>query len=124
MRKSALLLTLSVAGAGVASAEPRLADGTAIGAPVSHSNLTVLPLIASAATPGGDYLVLDEGMDKGLVKIQERTGGGSVNELVVDNRSDKPLFVMSGEVILGGQQDRIIGKDTIIPPRQHKEVGV
>ena len=28
----------------------------------------------------------------------------------------KPLYVMAGEVVLGGQQDRCLGKDTLIPP--------
>ena len=107
-----------------AAADPELPGGTKIGPALTHAQLTVLPLYGTDAGPDDDYLVLDEGMDKGLVKIVERGEGGSVNQLVIHNTSSKPLFVMSGEVIVGGQQDRIIGKDTVIPPRKRKEVEV
>jgi hypothetical protein len=116
-----LLASLALALAGVAHAET-LPDGTAVGGPIQHGNVAVLPLYGDSA--GEELLVLDEGMERGLVKISERGEEGSVNELVVHNRSRQPLFLMSGEVILGGKQDRIIGKDTIVPPGQRKEVGV
>ncbi len=35
---------------------------------------------------------------------------------MVLNRSDKPLYLMPGEIIYGGQQDRTIGEEAIIPP--------
>jgi ARG/rhodanese/phosphatase superfamily protein len=124
MRTPSVVLCATLLTAGAASAEPVLDDGTRVGAPLSHKNLTLLPLVGPAAGGDDDYLVLDEGMDKGLVKVHEREGGGSVNQLVVENKGKKPLFLMSGEVILGGQQDRIIGKDVIIPPSQRKEVAV
>ncbi len=41
-------------------------------------------------------------------------GGGSVNQLVVINSSGKPLYLMPGEIIIGGQQDRTIGEEIII----------
>lgn len=41
-------------------------------------------------------------------------GGGSVNQLVVINSSGKPLYLMPGEVLIGGQQDRTIGEEIII----------
>jgi hypothetical protein len=40
-----------------------------------------------------------------------------VNTLTIENFSDKPLFLMSGEVITGGMQDRVIARDIIIEPR-------
>lgn len=42
--------------------------------------------------------------------------GASVNRLLVLNGSDKPLYLMPGEIIIGGQQDRSIAEETIIPP--------
>jgi hypothetical protein len=39
---------------------------------------------------------------------------GEVNRLMVVNRSDKPLYLMPGEVIYGGKQDRAIAEETII----------
>ena len=37
-----------------------------------------------------------------------------VNHLMVVNRSDKPLYLMPGEIIYGGQQDRCVGQECII----------
>ncbi|MGD0899888.1 MAG: DUF6569 family protein [Thermoguttaceae bacterium] len=43
-------------------------------------------------------------------------GNADVNHLMVLNRSDRPLYLMPGEIIYGGQQDRTIGVEAIIPP--------
>jgi hypothetical protein len=40
--------------------------------------------------------------------------GNQVNQLMVVNHSGKPLYLMPGEVIVGGSQDRTIGEETEI----------
>ncbi len=40
-----------------------------------------------------------------------------VNELTIENFSDQPIFLMSGEVIAGGMQDRVVAQDMVVPPR-------
>ena len=101
-----------------------LGDGTALGAPVRFHNLTLVPIVATTATlDDTDYLVLDEGMASHEVKIRERDDA-DVNTLTLTNKSARPLFVMTGEVVIGGQQDRIIGKNTIVPPHTTQAVPV
>lgn len=39
-----------------------------------------------------------------------------VNRLLVVNRADKPLYLMPGEILLGGDQDRTIGQELVIAP--------
>jgi hypothetical protein len=41
---------------------------------------------------------------------------GDVNRLVLKNDSLKPLYLMPGEIIVGGKQDRTIAEETIIKP--------
>ena len=92
--------------------------------PISHGNLTLFPIVSTARRAAGPtYMVLDEGMKKGLVTVVE-DHGGEVNQLVLRNRSRQPLFLMAGEVVIGGRQDRIIGKNTIVAPRTTEEVPV
>lgn len=91
--------------------------------PISYKNLTLMPVVKKVDKPK-DFVVLDEGMKKGVVKVEETDAEGSVNALVVANDSGKPLFLMAGEVIIGGKQDRIIGKDTIVPPKSKESVPV
>jgi hypothetical protein len=97
---------------------------TRLGAPLSYKNLTLVPIFTrDAGKDAANYLTLDEAFDAGLVRVRELSDE-SVNELSLENKSDRPLFVMSGEVILGGKQDRIIGKDRLIPPRKTLSVDV
>jgi hypothetical protein len=44
--------------------------------------------------------------------------GNDVNRLLVVNRSDKPLYLMPGEILLGGDQDRTVGQELVIAPSQ------
>jgi hypothetical protein len=39
-----------------------------------------------------------------------------VNRLVLINNSKHPLLLLAGEIVTGGKQDRVIGKDRIVPP--------
>lgn len=41
-------------------------------------------------------------------------GGNEVNRLMVVNRSDRPLYLMPGEIIVGGSQDRTIAQELVI----------
>src|SRR5579871_3049400 len=87
-----------------------------LGAPRRFRNLTLFPVYNAAARPANTYLTLDEGLHARRVKVREAQGGGDVNTLYVSNTSAKPLYLMAGEVVLGGQQDRCLAKDTIISP--------
>lgn len=48
--------------------------------------------------------------------VQAPDQSNDVNRLMVLNRSDKPLYLMPGEVILGGSQDRTIGQELVLAP--------
>ena len=41
---------------------------------------------------------------------------GDVNSLLVLNTSERPLYLLPGEIIVGGKQDRVIAQETIVPP--------
>jgi len=44
--------------------------------------------------------------------------GNSVNQLLVVNHSTKPLYLMPGEVVVGGSQDRAVGQELVVAPDQ------
>jgi hypothetical protein len=99
--------------------------------PIRHDNLTVFPVVAAKSYPTGEFLTLDEGLRSGEVVVTERgsvqgllrrhptpgvhSGSGDVNRLVLVNNSKRPLLLLAGEVVSGGKQDRVIGKDRIVP---------
>jgi hypothetical protein len=43
------------------------------------------------------------------------TDSAQVNQLVLVNNSKRPLILLAGEVVTGGKQDRVVGKDRIVP---------
>jgi len=43
--------------------------------------------------------------------------GAEVNQLMLINNSDRPLILLAGEIVMGGKQDRVVGKDRIIPAK-------
>lgn len=88
-----------------------------LGAPIRYQNLTLFPVYDSAAKSQNRYLTMDEGLRFRSLKVREKQGGGEVNHVLVTNAGRKPVYLMSGEVILGGQQDRVIGDDVIVPPQ-------
>lgn len=107
------------------AAKDALSERTTMLAPIQVDSLTLTPIVVTAAKDGKDdsLLVLDEAMAAGQVKIQE-IADGNVNGLTFVNKADHPVFVMAGEVIIGGKQDRIIGRNTVIPANTTQEVPV
>jgi hypothetical protein len=85
-----------------------------LGRPQTFRNLTLIPVYDTRATSGNDYITLDEGLKSGLVTVRESANGGEVNTLYLTNKANKPLYLMAGEVVLGGQQDRCIGNDALV----------
>jgi hypothetical protein len=134
----ALTLALAVTAVAVPSqAQPQpppgkdaaaLSERTALLAPIQINSLTLTPIVAvaGAASPTASddvLLVLDEAMASKQVKIRE-IADGNVNGLMFINQAAHPVFVMAGEVIIGGKQDRIIGRNTVIPAKTTQEVPV
>jgi hypothetical protein len=99
--------------------------------PIGHGNLTVFPVVAPKSYATGEFLTLDEGLRSGEVVVTEygnvrgllrrRTTApmqhdiAEVNRLVLINNSKRPLLLLAGEIVTGGKQDRVIGKDRIVP---------
>jgi ARG and Rhodanese-Phosphatase-superfamily-associated Protein domain len=102
--------------------------------PIRHGSLTVFPVVASRSYATGDFMTLDEGLRSGDVivteygnvsglirrrpapAVQVQAQRAEVNRLVLINNSKRPLLLLAGEIVTGGKQDRVIGKDRIVPP--------
>jgi hypothetical protein len=120
------MCALGVVGGGVGADEGiGLSPGQKMLAPITFRQLVIFPVIQTAVgVDKTQYMTLSEGLGRKLVTVSEVGGGGSVNTLLVTNKSEKPLLILGGEVVLGGQQDRILGQDTIIPAHEEMRVQV
>ena len=102
--------------------------------PIRHGNLAIFPVVTSVSHDTQEFLTLDDGLHSGEVVVSEsgsvaplvrprhgdgrpqRNFGPQVNQLVLVNNSKRPLILLAGEIVTGGKQDRVIGKDRLIPP--------
>ncbi len=132
------LVGLLVAGGLVSKDQRQAMAGEVSGAsgykalePIRHGNLTVFPVVASKSYHTGEFLTLDEGLRSGEVVVTEygnvrglirrhpvpaaQRDVAQVNRLVLINNSKRPLLLLAGEIVTGGKQDRVIGKDRIVP---------
>jgi hypothetical protein len=99
--------------------------------PIRYENLTIFAVVSSQNADTSDFATLDDALASGDAVVTEqgnyirRTrdgvvdsrpyGSAQVNQLVLVNRGKRPLVLLAGEVVSGGKQDRIIGKDRIVP---------
>jgi hypothetical protein len=81
--------------------------------PIVDGRLTLVPIIATRATPQIRYITLREGLTSGIVEVTEM-GGLVVDTLRVHNNSARPLFVLQGELLVDGMQDRVTAQTVII----------
>ncbi len=92
-----------------------LADQAQLGSAITAGEVTIFPLIVKGVPKDMTaYATLDEALDSKHLVIKETDTSGTVSALHVSNTGDKPIFAMAGEVVLGGKQDRIVGKNVII----------
>src|SRR5260370_40944312 len=90
--------------------------GIRVGNPIRHESLTVFPLFAE---PNGqvDYLLSDEALQAGSVRVQEVSEGGSVPDLLVENSGDIRVLLLEGEELVGAQQNRILNTSVLLRAR-------
>lgn len=105
------LLPISSAQAGSKPAKfDRIAERLKVVGPKSHDNLTVFLIEGDDRMDTSKVLTLSEALQKkGSVVVKET---GNVNELTVRNKDAKnTVFIMAGDIVKGGQQDRTLGTD-------------
>jgi hypothetical protein len=88
----------------------------------TYKNLKIIPIRpkgyggTARVVPG--VVSLSQAMANGTVVVTERGTAATENVhwLRINNNGNKAVFIGSGEIILGGRQDRMVAKDTILPP--------
>ncbi len=117
LMRGALIAAASVAWVVALTPRPSRAQGLAVEPPVVHENLSVFLLRGPSALRGEKLLMLGEAIAAKKVRVDETQ---DVNSLTLENLSDETVFVQAGDIVKGGQQDRTLGTDLILPRRSGK----
>jgi hypothetical protein len=105
----ALFLLAGISG----GAQAQTVSDYKISAPFSYKNLTIFLIHGKDQTDKKNILTLEEAMENKEFVVYETD---DVNELAVENLSKtNDVFIQSGDIVKGGQQDRLLAVSIIIP---------
>jgi len=86
--------------------------------PYVHENLTIFLVHGPDQAKSKLFTPLQEAMERKLVIVHETS---DVNELAIENvSSSEEVFVQAGDIVKGGQQDRVLAVDLILPAHSGK----
>jgi hypothetical protein len=133
---TAFLFAIAFILSGVASAQrpatdrhvPELAryfNGVKIASPIVEQGLAVYPvLVDDVQLLHGNWLTLDEAIDRGTLFIREKNGGNVPTVSVENHSKNAYILLMTGDVIKGGMQTRTVRHDSVLGPRQRIDLDV
>lgn len=87
----------------------------------SCEKLRLYPIVANESFRAankdiGKAVPLNRALQDGRLKINEHADGATVNTLQAVNTSTDTIYLMQGEVIVGGKQDRMLANDVLVAP--------
>lgn len=88
-----------------------------VSGPYKSGNLAVYLIHGKDSAPNQKIITLGEALAQKSVKVNETS---NVNELTVENQGKVAVFIQSGDIVKGGQQDRTMQMDVILPPNSGK----
>lgn len=117
-----LLLILSLPGFAQYKKENLKIDQAATTA-YKYENLQLYPIRANKVFEAehknlGKYMTLEKALELKKVRVTESK---EVNKLFIENLSTDTVMILAGEVVQGGQQDRMVGDDIVLNPRSGKK---
>lgn len=90
--------------------------------------ITAPPEFVEQQASVAQYKVLSEALEQERFRISEKkpygrfTDAGAVNALTVQNKTNEAVFLMEGDIVRGGNQDRVIGEDQVIAARSIQDI--
>lgn len=93
---------------------------------ITYENLRLYPIIARDSFKltfrnMARFTPLKQALAQKKVIITEKGSGATVNTVTIENKSKDTIIVNCGEVIKGGQQDRVINTDMVLYPNSGKK---
>ncbi|MEA3365677.1 MAG: HIRAN domain-containing protein [Candidatus Hydrogenedentes bacterium] len=81
--------------------------GLRIGEAMHYRNATLFPLYLENGHERV-YVLLDEALEAGTAEVTETSDYGSVPEVLLRNRGERPILLPEGEILTGAKQNRVV----------------
>jgi hypothetical protein len=82
----------------------------AVSGPFTHANLSIYLIHGPDTLKGQKVMTLQAALEQNLVVVHE-------GRMAIDNRGTVPVFIQAGDIIKGGNQDRVLPYDQLVPPQ-------
>jgi hypothetical protein len=76
--------------------------------PHAHGNLAVFLIHGEDQLENSKIVTLQEALAQGTATVHDR------GNLIIENRGNAPLFIQSGDIVKGGNQDRVLPYDMLL----------
>ena len=97
--------------------------GLELGDCQSFENMSVFPLRFSG-NGGPEYITFKEALERGVFVVTEVSAGGSVPELMVENKGDVAVLLLDGEELSGAKQNRVLNTTILVGPKSATKIPV
>lgn len=94
-----------------------------VGEAVRYQSLSVFPLFDGSSAPV-EYTLAEVGIASGAVSVEEVSEGGSVPDLLVENKGDVRVLFLEGEELVGAKQNRILNTSVLIAAHSKTKIPV
>jgi len=91
--------------------------------PQQSKHIAVFPIFTTV-NHSPDYLTLAEALEQRLLLVTEVSPHGSVPELRVINKAQKPVLLLDGEEVRGAKQNRVLNTSILVPADEYVEIPV
>lgn len=98
-------------------------EGMKLGELQFHKHVAVVPIFR-ANDEGPDYLTMKEAMEGHFITVTEVTEGGTVPDLKVVNKGEKPVLLLDGEELSGAKQNRVLNTTILLKEKSETVIPV
>jgi hypothetical protein len=101
----------------------RYLDWADIHPPARAGRLTIFPLTLSRSPERlAGVLTMDQALSRGLLAVEELDKATVERARFVNRSPDRMIFLMAGELIAGGRQNRTLQSDALLAPNSSAEL--
>ena len=93
-------------------------ESVEIGGHQRYEALEIFHLRWTTDSSGLDYLTLDEALENNGIEVAESSEHGEVPQIKIVNRTNRMVFLMAGEQLVGCKQNRVLNASIMVPPRR------
>jgi len=118
LKAALIVFAIAMAHSSVTTGQERRPGDLRVAGPYNHKNLSIFLIQGPDRWKGRTPLTLQQALEQKKAVVHET---GTVQKLAIENLSpEEEVYVQFGDIVKGGNQDRVLVTDLILPPHGGK----